>query len=161
MAITDDLRDRLQKMETRFERYLEMGSIRARELEQRIAAIEKVGAGQDEKILNHFREVQSLERHLNRMENSLLKEFKISQDIMKSMLDHEFAIDKAKLDLKLEMERREAEILNEQKNLEMKLKQERRQFRREIIIKAGAIGLPILTALVTAISYMIEIYFAK
>lgn len=152
-------RRRLDKLEAVYDEISRKGSERARELEQRIAHLESVAEVRAEQLNGHSREVKSLENHLSRMENTLLKEFKISQDIMKSMLDHEWAIDKAKMDLKIEMERKEAEMLNEQRNFELQAKKDRTEFKRNLYIRIGAIGLPILTALATGISLMLENFF--
>lgn len=155
----EELKRRFERIELNQERYHDEMNNLFRQVERRISEIERKDEGQDQRLLNHSREVAALSKHLDRMENTLLKEFKISQDIMKSMLDHEWAIDKAKLDMKMELERREAEMLNNQRDLEIEMKREAAALRRKLLIQLGTIGLPILTVIATVVSKYLESMF--
>lgn len=157
----EDVKRRLDRLERQLEKYFDTADNLHRGYEKRLGELERKGDARDERLNSHAEAVKALGKQIDRLEGTLLQEFKISQDIMKSMLDHEWQIDKAKMDMKHEIERREAEYLSEAKSLELKMKQERAAFRREMYFKAGAIGLPVLTALATGLSFLIQGFFEK
>lgn len=155
----DQLKQRLDRLENTVDYLAQEGGKRAQVLTDRITHLEEVAAASRERQESFNASIGNLQSHLYRMENSLLQEFKISQEIMKTMLDHDMSIEKAKFDLKMEMERKQQEFAAKQKEQELAFKQERREFRKQLYIKLGTIGLPIITALATGIAYALENFF--
>jgi hypothetical protein len=125
-------------------------------MQDRITQLERLADKRGERVESLTNQIKGFENHLYRMENSLLNEFKISQEIMKSMLDHDLSIDRAKFEMKLELERREADLLNKQKDLELDLQKQKAEIRKGLLIKIGAIALPIATALATVVTLYLE-----
>lgn len=145
------------------ERYIEQRFERIekdiRDMDDQINVLEKISEGRSKQIEGYLKEIRGLEKQLDRLENTLLNEFKISQGILKSMVENEWEIDRAKLDLKQETERKKQELEGQQRSFEIETMRERRAMKKDIYIKVATIFLPILTALATGISLLIQKLF--
>jgi uncharacterized coiled-coil protein SlyX len=138
--------DRIQKQ---IDRYIQDSSARLKKLEEKSAV-------QGERLSASGEVVATLQKHLERMETGLLQEFKISQEIMRGMIEHDMSIERAKQEFKIELEKKEAEILQQQRQAALEYEQQRREFRRQLYIKIGGIGVPIIVTLTTIINNYLE-----
>ena len=128
-------------------------------LEKQVYTLEKVSGVREIQVKNTFRELNSLGGAIERLEHTILSELKSSQAILKGMIDNDWAIDKAKLDLEQELERKKQELEGQQRAHEIESKRERAAMRKDMYLKIGGIMLPILTALATGISFLIQKLF--
>lgn len=128
-------------------------------LEGQINTLEKISERREGQINGYTGQVKSLEKQLDRMEKTLLNEFKISQGILKSMVENDWQIERSKFELEQETERKKQELEGQQRSFEIETMRERRAMKKDIYIKVATIFLPILTALATAISLLIQKLF--
>lgn len=145
---SDFLKKKVEKLETEVET-----------LEGQIIKLEKISERREGQIQGYTKEVKSLEKTIDRMEKSLLNEFKISQGILKSMVENDWEIERTKLQLEQEIERKKQELDGQQRSYEIESKQQGQKIRRELIRKIVLIFLPVLTALATGTSLLIQKLF--
>lgn len=139
----------------------QLDDIRAnmRTLERQVVDLEKVSGARGEQMKGLYRELNGVNKSINRLEKTILDELKTSQGILKGMIDNDWAIDKAKLDLEQELERKKQELEGQQRAHEIEMKRSKSEMRKEILFKVGGVMLPILTAVATGISYFIQKFF--
>lgn len=128
-------------------------------LERQVFDLEKVSGAREQQIKGFFREMNGVNKSINRLEKTILDELKSSQGILKGMIDNDWAIDKAKLDLEQEIERKKQELEGQQRAHEIEMKRQKAEMRKELFFKIGGILLPILTAVATGISLLIQKLF--
>ena len=157
--LEEEISKRLGRVEDELTYHIRESSNDHRRTEKRLRRIEEAAASRKERLDQNSRQIKNLAAQIERMETGLLAEFKISQEIMKAMLEHDMGIERAKFDLKSEMERKQKEHEQAQKAHEMQMKAERKKFRRDLYIKLGAVALPILTALASGIAFLIQNLF--
>lgn len=143
----------------RLERQVEALKSDVKDLEKQVFSLEKTSSARGETIKSYFRELNSLNNAIGRLEKTILDELKSSQAILKGMIDNDWAIDKAKLDLEQELERKKQELEGQQRAHEIEMRRSRAEMRKELYIKIGGIMLPILTAVATGVSYLIQRLF--
>lgn len=116
-------------------------------------------------------QLQVVANQLGTMENGLLAEFRVSQSLMRNMIEHDMTLETQKVALKLEMDRKKADIessLLEQQN-QMNLEREKEReawnlerekekiaFKRKLIFQIGGIITPIIAAATAAVIKIIE-----
>ncbi len=162
-----DLVRRFDELETYITTYIEDSAQRLADVESGIKEIFTL-AEERGKNMNFTQEtVKTLQTHFDRMEKGLLTEFKISQEIMRALLEHDMNIERAKLELKNEIERREQEMRQEQQREEaarLKAAEERAEaeeqaradFKRDIYRRFITIFAPALVAATAAVVTLIE-----
>lgn len=143
----------------RLERQVETLKSEVKDIEKQVYSLEKISHGRAEQIKSYFRELNSMNSAIGRLEKTILDELKSSQAILKGMIDNDWAIDKAKLDLEQELERKKQELEGQQRAHEIEMKRSRTEMRKELLIKVGGIMLPILTAIATGLSLLIQNFF--
>lgn len=162
-----DLIQRFDELETYITTYIEDSAQRLADVESGIKELNAI-ADERGKNINFTQEtVKTLQQHFDRMEKGLLSEFKISQEIMRALLEHDMNIERAKFELKNEMERREQEMRQEQQREEAarlkameeraeKEEQARADFKRDIYRRFITIFAPALVAATAAVVTLIE-----
>lgn len=105
-------------------------------------------------------QLQQVAGQLGTMESGILQEFRVSQEIMRNMIEHDLSIEKQKIALKLEMEKKKADIeanlLEQQNAMNLQRQQDAAAFRKKLWIQVGTILTPILVALTTIVVKIIE-----
>jgi hypothetical protein len=144
-----ELFKRLDRMQDQIDSYIS-------ESNKRLIALEETSAVRGEKLTVTQETVIRLQQHLERMEQGLLQEFRISQDLMRAMIEHDMSIERAKTEFKQQLETKEQEMKQQQAAREAEEQKERATFRRNLYIKLGTIGAPVLVAATTAIVKIIE-----
>lgn len=105
-------------------------------------------------------QLQTVSTHLGTMENGLLAEFRVSQSLMRNMIEHDMNAESQKLALQLEMDRKKSDIetaLFEQQNqMEIERQKERAAFKKKLVLQIAGILGPILIAATAAVIKIIE-----
>lgn len=146
---TKELFEHFEKMQRQLERYI-------KHTNKRMSDLEKITASRGEKFEAFQESLNLFKEHLNRMESGLLQEFRLSQQLMKSLLEHDMSIERAKFDFQLKLEEKQNEMKRQQQELELKNKQAREEMKRNLYLRLGVIGAPILVAVTTFIVKFIE-----
>jgi uncharacterized phage infection (PIP) family protein YhgE len=145
----NELFRRFDRIQTQIDEYI-------KESNRRLQALEESHITRGERLNSFSQVVNTLQSHLERMEQGLLQEFKISQEIMRGMIEHDMSIERAKTEFKQQLETKEQEMKQQQAAREAEEQKERAAFRRNLYIKLGTIGAPVLVAATTAIVKIIE-----
>lgn len=141
------------------ERQMEAFKQDLKDMGKQVNELEKVSGAREQQIKGFFREMNTISKSITRLEKTILDELKSSQTILKGMIDNDWAIDKAKLDLEQEIERKKQELEGQQRSHEIEMKKQKAAMKKELYFKIGGIMLPVLTALATGISYFIQKLF--
>lgn len=150
---------RIKELFRRFDRIQNQIDNYIQDSNNRLRALEEVTAARGEKLDATQQIIYTLQSHLERMETGLLQEFKISQEIMRAMIEHDMSIERAKQDFKIELEKKDKELQQRQAEQELENKKARNDMQRQLFIKLGAIGAPLLIAGTTLAIKFIESFF--
>lgn len=146
---TLELFKHFEKMQTQLDHYIKSTNERLRNLEE-------ITASRGERFEAFHESLQMFKEHLNRMETGLLQEFRISQQLMKSLIEHDMSIERAKFDFQMKLEEKQNEMKRQQEALELQNKQAREELKRSLYLKLGTIGAPILISATAVIVKVIE-----
>lgn len=144
-----ELFNRFDAIQNKLTRYIEKSS-------RRMAAIEEMVVAKGNRVKDHEKEIFSLQRNLERMEQGLLQELKTSQDIMRAMIEHDMNIEKAKNEFRLELEKQESELKRRQTEMTLHNERQREEMKRSLYVKMAGIGAPVLIAFTTFIVKFLE-----
>lgn len=153
-SLLPQLLERMSNHETKFAQFSAQCTERMKTLEQLVK--EKSGS-----IDRYNEEHKQLREDFVRMEQGLLNEFRISQSIMQAMIEHDMSIEKAKLEMKQQIELKDKEMQNKQKEAQLANEQARKDLVRQMWVRIGVVVLPIATALATLLSNVLPSLFGK
>lgn len=139
---TRELLERFDNIQGQLNRYVKSTN-------KRLHDLERTAEGRGER-LEAFNETVSLLRdHLHQLESGLLQEFRLSQSIMKSMIEHDLSIEKARVEF-------EQKLQEQQRQQELENKKAREEMKRQLYMRLGTIGAPLLIAATALITRWID-----
>lgn len=143
-----DLLDLFDTIQRKLNNFVIEGGEQLQKIERRVRDLED-GVIKKQEIENLARDLETIRRQIGTMESGLISEFRVSQEIMKNMIEHDMSIEKAKFDFKMQLDK-------QKQDLEIQSKKNRQELTKKLVIQIGVIVTPIVSAITAFVVHLIN-----